>query len=347
MWQGIEGHDAIVERFRRSLTRGRLAGTFLFVGPAGIGKRAFAHKVAQSLLCQTNNEADLNPCGRCDACLQVEVGTHPDLICIAKPPEKTELPLSLLIGEKEDRMRTGLCHDIALKPFMGGRKVAIIDDADTLNEEGGNCLLKTLEEPPPRSVMILIGTSADKQLPTIRSRSQVIRFQALPIDVIERLLQTAHGINDQEVAKRLAAYSEGSLERALELANEELWGFRRQLLAALAKPSLESVTLAKPLLAFIDEAGKDAAPRRRRAKQIIGFAAEFYRQLLRSQAGLSLQGDDELLRAVGQATQQLTFELEAISNRAERCLEAIEHVERNANQATLVEGWLDDLASLA
>jgi len=63
---------------------------------------------------------------------------------------------------------------------MGGRKVAIIDDADHLNEEGANCLLKTLEEPPPCSVLILIGTSADKQLPTIRSRCQTIRFSPLP-----------------------------------------------------------------------------------------------------------------------------------------------------------------------
>ena len=67
-------------------------------------------------------------------------------------------------------MHEGLCHDIALRPFMGGYKVALIDDADYLNAEGANCLLKTLEEPPPRSVLILIGTSPAKQLPTIRSR---------------------------------------------------------------------------------------------------------------------------------------------------------------------------------
>ncbi len=77
-------------------------------------------------------------------------------------------------------MREGLCHDIALKPFMGGRKVAIIDDADDLNEEGANCLLKTLEEPPPHSVLILIGTSAERQLPTIRSRARRFVFSRSP-----------------------------------------------------------------------------------------------------------------------------------------------------------------------
>ena len=76
-------------------------------------------------------------------------------------------------------MREGLCHDIALKPFRGGRKIAIIDDADYLNQEGANCLLKTLEEPPEKSVIILIGTSQQRQLPTIRSRCQIVRFAPL------------------------------------------------------------------------------------------------------------------------------------------------------------------------
>ena len=88
-------------------------------------------------------------------------------------------------------MREGLCYDIALKPYSGRRKVAIIDDADYLNKEGANCLLKTLEEPPPKSLLILIGTSEQRQLPTIRSRCQIVRFQPLPEqDVAELLLAT-------------------------------------------------------------------------------------------------------------------------------------------------------------
>ena len=99
-----------------------------------------------------------------------------NLILIEKPADKSTIPLAAFLGDDSRRMREGLCHDIALKPFMGGRKVAIIDDADYLNEESANCLLKTLEEPPPNSLLILIGTSADKQLPTILSRSQIVPF---------------------------------------------------------------------------------------------------------------------------------------------------------------------------
>src|SRR6185295_17780794 len=98
-WQNIEGHDAAVDRFRRSLARGRLASTFLFVGPAGIGKRAMAEKLAQALLCTEVDERELAPCGHCDACLQVLAHTHPDLYFVEKPPDKSSIPLSLLIGE--------------------------------------------------------------------------------------------------------------------------------------------------------------------------------------------------------------------------------------------------------
>jgi DNA polymerase III subunit delta' len=344
MWQGIEGHDVVMERFRRSLARGRLASTFLFVGPPGVGKRTFAYALAKSLLCSANREAELASCGKCNSCVQVDAGTHPDLIVIAKPADKSEIPVSVFIGEKDGRMRTGLCHDIALRPFMGGRKVAIIDDADSLNEEGANCLLKTLEEPPPQSVLILIGTSVDKQLPTIRSRSQIIRFQPLTSETVARLLQTIHGISDPAEAERLAAFSEGSLERALELADEGLWAFRKQLLGVLSRPRLDGVGFAKPLLAFIDEAGKEATPRRRRTKQVIGLATEFYRQLLRGNAGLPTQGDEELTRVVKHVLQTGAIDHETIANRVERCLDAMEYVDRNANQATLVETWLDELS---
>ena len=300
-WQGIEGHDEVVERFRRALRRGRLASTFLFVGPAGIGKRTFAERLAQSLLCSEVAEQELAPCGRCTSCLQVASLTHPDLHIIEKPPDKSAIPLSLFVGDDAHRMREGLCHDIALKPFMGGRKVAIIDDADDLNEESANCLLKTLEEPPPQSVLILIGTSSDKQLPTIRSRCQTIRFQALRPELVAEILQSRGLAADGEQAQRLAEFSGGSLRRAQELADDDLWTFRQQLLRALAQPRLESVALAQTINSFVDAAGKEASLRRARSRQLIAFAVDFYRQLLRAHESLPVSGDAELIRAVEQS----------------------------------------------
>lgn len=345
-WQGLEGHDAIVEQFRRSLARGRLASTFLFVGAPGIGKQTFAVKVAQSLLCSVNPPERLEPCGHCPSCAQVLAGTHPDLIRIRKPPDKADIPVALLIGEREKRMQEGLCHDISLKPFMGGRRIALIDDADHLNEEGANCLLKTLEEPPPQSVLILIGSTAEKQLPTIRSRCQVVRFQPLPADVVARLLLAEGVVDDPQQARQLADHSEGSLARARELADADLWGFRRQLLKTLSQPGWESLRLAKAVTTFVEEAGKEAGTRRARSRQLMTFAADFYRHLARGLAGGATTCDADLRGPLEAAVRSWPGDVERAGACVARCLEALEQVDRNANQSALLECWIDDLAQI-
>ena len=333
MWHGIDGHDGVVEQFLAALERGRLASTFLFVGPAGVGRRTFALKLAQSLLCQTHPAEALDPCGKCNACVQVVARTHPDLEVISKPPAKSFIPVDLFLGDKEHRRRTGLCHDLSLKPLMGGRKIAIIDDADYLNQEGANCLLKTLEEPPPGSVLILIATSASRQLPTIRSRCQIIRFEALAPEVVARLLREQGVARDEQHAEEIAAASEGSLERGSQLADEELWSFRKQLFARLAEPDFDSVAMTKMVSAFVDQAGREAPVRRHRLRQVTTFAADYYRREMRAACGAS-------------DSDQAVDTEEAVA-RVDRCLEALEHIDRNANQATLIACWLDDLGRVA
>ena len=128
-WQGIRGHDELVQRFRIAAERGRLAGTFLFVGPAGIGKRSFALQLAQALLCETIPEQELAACGKCASCVQVAAGTHPDIELVSRPADKAFIPLELLLGDDEHRLRAGLCYNLSAKPFGGRRKIAIIDDA--------------------------------------------------------------------------------------------------------------------------------------------------------------------------------------------------------------------------
>ncbi len=349
-WQGIEGHDPLVDQFRQALRRGRLASTFLFIGPSGIGKHSFALKLAQSLLCEHSREEDLEPCGHCPACQQVEAGTHPDLELVCKPPDKSTIPLELLIGDDEHRMREGLCYNLSLKPVRGTRRVAIIDDADFLSagrQECANCLLKTLEEPPPQSVIVLVGTSEQRQLPTIRSRSQIVRFRPLSHEAVARLLVSQGLVDDPQTAARLAALSEGSVRRALDLADQELDEFRASLLAHLSDPQADSIEFAKAMGPFVDQAGKEAPPRRARLIQLFGLAAEFYRQLMRALAGLPIEGDDALIRAVQAAYAVWPGDEEAAAACLERCLEAQSQVLANANLATLIDGSLDDLATIA
>jgi DNA polymerase-3 subunit delta' len=342
-WHGVYGHDDVIERFRRALRRGRLASSFLFAGPAGVGKRTFALKLAQAMLCQTQPEEVLDPCETCPSCIQVLAGTHPDLDLIGKPDDKSFIPLELLIGDREHRRREGLCHNIALKPYLGGRKIAVIDDADYLNTEGANALLKTLEEPPPRSVLILIGAAPAKQLPTIRSRCQLVRFQPLPIALVVELLVSKGLVADAAEAERLARYSEGSIRQAMDLADPELWSFRNTLYQRLCETPLDSVQLAPWVAAFVDEAGREAAARRGRLRQVVALAAEFYRRLMHADRGGAPSNDETLERCVEQALAHEGSRRQAAA-RLDRCLDAAAEIDRNANQATLIECWLDDLA---
>jgi DNA polymerase-3 subunit delta' len=274
----------------------------------------------------------------------VAAGSHPDLATVEKPKDRSFLPLALLIGDKEHRGREGLCHHLALKPFMGGRKVAVIDDADYLNPEGANCLLKTLEEPPPRSVLILIGTSPAKQLPTIRSRCQLVRFRPLAAKTVAELLLSRGLVDDAGQARRLAEHAGGSVQRALELADPELWKFRGVLYGRLVSPMLDSLRAAREVALFVEGAGKQPAARRERLRRVVGFAAEFYRGLLRAQSGSAVEADAELDGFVEEARRNAPDDAELSAARLVRCLEAAEQIDRNANQATLIEAWLDDLA---
>jgi len=342
MWQGILGHDAVVERFRRSLVAGRLVASYLFLGPPGVGKRMFAMKLAQALLCQRCEPHSLEPCGQCDSCQLLLAGNHPDFDLIGLPAGKNILPIKLFVGDDQHRHREGLCYNISRRPQMGKRRVAIIDDADHFNQASANCLLKTLEEPPPGAVMILIGTSRGRQLPTILSRTQTVRFSALSDDIIRQLLLEQQIASDASQADQLAKASGGSLSKAAALADPELWEMQQRLLPQLTPDRFDSVRLAKELIAFVNKAGKEAEPRRRRLRSLLQMVASHFRQLLR--ASNSSQGaqqpDSDSFGGLGSGATDCFLAV------LDRCLEAETQLDRNANQATLVECWLDDLAGI-
>jgi DNA polymerase-3 subunit delta' len=324
MWHDIFGHDDVVEQFRRILASGRLASTYLFVGPPGVGKRRFAIELAHSLLCTESDEAALEPCGKCESCRMFAAGNHPDLELIGLPPDKATLPIKLFIGDKEHRNQEGLCHTIGLRPFFGRRRIAIIDDADHFGIESANCLLKTLEEPPPSAMLILIGTSPSRQLPTIRSRSQVVRFSGLDVETVSKILIDSGEVAERQLAMRAAELSEGSVERARQLADPALWSFREQLSSALTARPIESMRLARAVQAFVDEAGKESSQRRERLRIIIGFAVEYYRSGLRT---------DHPHEA----------DLQAL----EACLTALEQIDRNANLGLVIQHWCEELSGFS
>jgi DNA polymerase-3 subunit delta' len=331
MWQGIYGHDDVVQRFRRTLEAGRLASSYLFLGPAGVGKRAFALQLAKSLLCTNSAEAALEACGRCESCRLLDAGTHPDVDVVGLPPGKRELPISTFLGDRDRRHHEGLCHNIGLRPMMGRRRVAIIDDADGLNTESANCLLKTLEEPPPGAVLILIGTNLSRQLPTILSRTQVVRFEPLPTEVVARLLIEHGMVSDEPAARELAEQSGGSLQTAIDILAMNLSEYRPQLLRHFSGNEIDSMRLVSAVNDFVAEAGTEAEAKRQRLRATFDLVIGHLRGALRDtgvQQSLNRAPESRVLAAL------------------DRCIQAEEELDRNANQATLLECWVDDLSRL-
>jgi DNA polymerase-3 subunit delta' len=332
-WQRVRGHDAWVEAFRQAVSRGRLAHAYLFAGPAGVGKRLFAIELAKALLCEAPPAgAPLTACDRCPACVQVEAGTHPDFFSASRPADSQEFPIELM---------RELCKGFALRSARGKGKAVVIDDADDLNEESANCFLKTLEEPPPASVLVLIGTSADRQLPTIVSRCQVVRFAPLPADIVSDLLRE-QGVEDAALRGRLARLSGGSPGLALALADPALWDFRRTFLAELLRPAPDMVGLARSWTEFVEEAAKESAAQRTRARLVLRLLIDFLDDALAVSQGASprrTEADDRPALEALAAKHGPERLLELI----ERCLEADTQVERRVQLVLVLEAVLDAL----
>jgi len=321
------GHAEAKRWFARSLAKGRLGGTFLLVGPPGIGKAALATWIAKSLLCDARPAEALAACGRCPACVQVDAQTHPDLIQVRKPDDRAYIPLELLIGPNDARMQEGFCRDIRLRPFKGTRKVAILHDADYLNEEGANSLLKTFEEPPPDAVIFLLGTSEQRQLPTIRSRCQIVRLLPPVGDDAVELMRLRGIERDAQTILRAIDLCGGDCDAAASLLTEDATGLHATLVKQLHQSSISAVSLSQMITGVIDDLGKNAtgSAKRDRLRDVFAIAVHAFRErLIESAAHPDL--------------------LPPILYRLDRSINAIEQVQRNANQTTLVECWAADVA---
>jgi DNA polymerase-3 subunit delta' len=234
-----------------------------------------------------------------------------------------------------------LCQSFSLRSARGRGKVVVLDGADDLNAESANCFLKTLEEPPPGSVLILIGSSPDRQLPTVVSRCQVVRFGPLPSDVVVDLLREA-GVEDSALRDRVARLSEGSPGAARELADPALWAFRGQILSSLSQPSPDSVTLARDWMAIVEEAGKESAAQRGRARLVLRLLTDLLADALALGQGSTPRRVAEEDRA---SLEGLASRLgpERLLGLIERCLEADMQVERRVQLVLVLEGLLDSL----
>ena len=222
-FDAIVGQQSVVEALRRALDGGRLPHALLFAGPPGVGKATCAGILAQALNC-----AELGPgdaCGECTSCRKVERGLHPDVLWMA--PEPRTVGISAV-----RRAVTATAY----RPYEGNRRVVVVDDAHALTIEAQNAFLKTLEEPPASSAIILVTPAPGSLLATVRSRCQSLRFSPLPQPLVRAYLSEKRGLDPDEARLR-AALTPGSIGRSLSL---DLDGY-----APLLEAVVEALRLAQ------------------------------------------------------------------------------------------------------
>ena len=217
----IEGRFDVVgaagpRRLFEQLAPDALSHGYLFTGPAGIGKKTFALRVAQSLLCVTPKTTLLGYCGHCSGCTRVASGTHPDLY---------RAEGLVKIGDRdgagfhgEETTARDLVRQLSMHSYAGGKRVFVLGDVE-FTREAANALLKFFEEPPADVLLLLTATSATRLLPTVRSRLVEVTFAPLSDDDVADVLRRDGVAGD--VAARTAAAAGGSIVRARGLLNGE------------------------------------------------------------------------------------------------------------------------------
>jgi DNA polymerase-3 subunit delta' len=211
MTWGMIGQERAVGALQRALSAGRAAHAYLFVGPERVGKYTLALKLAQALNC----EGDEPPCGTCDPCRRIAGENHADVqtVTVEEAEEEDERRKGIHVSQIREVERV-----TALKPFQGRSRVVIIDPAEEMTPSAQNAFLKTLEEPPPQVVFVLVTADESRLLPTIRSRCRRLELRLPSVADVEAAL-LERGV-DEERARLLARLSGGRVGWALEVAGD-------------------------------------------------------------------------------------------------------------------------------
>jgi DNA polymerase III subunit delta' len=313
----VVGHGALTSRLRRAAATDRPAAAYVFAGLPGVGKRTVADAFAMELLCATPGPE--GACGACAQCVRVAAGTHPDVLAVAREAERRDI--------RTEQVRD-LTRWFALRPLMARRKVAILDDAETLNEHGQNALLKTLEEPPGAAVLLLVVSRASLLLPTVRSRCQHVRFEPLGEIDLARLLER-EGVPPAQIPL-LVARSGGSPGRARALRDDAHAEQRSLLLQRLGR---------LPELAAAEMSAMAQAMARGDVEPALEVVVSWYRDLL----GLVAGGDAPLRNPDAAEPLRVAAargSVRGVLHQLQAVCATIEDIERNANRALALETML-------
>jgi DNA polymerase-3 subunit delta' len=276
----IIGQHRAVDALRAAVRRGALHHAYLLAGPEGVGKGMVARLLAQAANCERE---DGDACGACPSCRKIARGVHPDVLVVERErdmaragrwePKGGRTPSRDIVV---DQVRELVDRRLSLRRFEGRRRFVLIDPADAMNPQAQNAILKTLEEPPPDTTLVLVSSSADGLLPTVRSRCLRLPFAPLPdAFLVERLAAAGRS---PEVARLATTLAAGSLGKALALDEEAMGGRREAVLEAAALVAAD----ARPWIAFAARHGA----KRERAREVCELLLVWLRDVLvRATAG--------------------------------------------------------------
>src|SRR5580704_12602511 len=265
----VRAQPTAVDTLRRALAADRVHHAYLFDGADGVGKVRAALGLAQALVCERRAAGSADACGACRACVRAvprpgeRRPLHPDVIVLERglydpatigrsSPETQDLSIH--------QVRALVLARAAFPPIEGRAKVFIVRRAEELNLTAANALLKTLEEPGPRTHFILLSSVADSLLPTIRSRTQRVRFGPLPDDVVADLLAAQLGAERVENAAAIAALAGGSMTSAVLLSDPEASARRDEFVSrAMAALTARDLGAALELAEEAKKVGKEGS----------------------------------------------------------------------------------------
>ena len=202
----IIGHNQIVEHLKNAIRMEKVSHAYILNGESSAGKMMLAEAFAMALQCETGNE---EACMNCRSCHQAKEHNQPDIIYVTH-----EKPNVISV----DDIRHQLNNDIVIKPYSSKYKIYIVDEAEKMNIQAQNALLKTIEEPPAYGVILLLTTNADAFLPTILSRCITLNLKSVNEDLIKKYLMKNYQIPDYQ-ADVCAAFAQGNVGKAIQLAS--------------------------------------------------------------------------------------------------------------------------------
>ena len=204
-FRDIIGHEQIKEHLQNAITMDKISHAYIINGPDKSGKKMLAEAFAMALQCETGGT---DGCMECHSCKQAMNHNQPDIIYVSH-----EKPNTISV----DDIRSQVNNDIGIKPYSSKYKIYIVDEAEKMNVQAQNALLKTIEEPPAYAVILLLTTNADTFLPTILSRCVTLNIKVVPDEKIKKFLMKEYQIPDYQ-ADVCVAFAQGNVGKAIQLA---------------------------------------------------------------------------------------------------------------------------------